>query len=255
MDRAEVARLGTKTSRRTSGSGGATAQRRWGDAAAGRRNLGRGQDAGHWHGRGQGDRGPDAGAILFLTAGGCGDVHQVWATIEHTAPGDSFGPDGLVAVVDGAAWCQGFLDTQRNSMRSGCLTSPPRWSTWGRWRTPSTGRHVFCQRVAFGRAAGPGVTPWRRKSTGWSIGSRRSVESACTAESEARTLIQQNHDYLAARIEQIRYDTFVAAGESDRQWVCGERQQAAEVEARLKVDALGARQRRRTNAGVADTRV
>lgn len=63
--------------------------------------------------------------------------------------------------------------TRSDSMRSGCLTSPMRWSTWGRWRTPSTGR---ARRLpASGSASRPRRYAMATNSR-CSIGSRRSVK-------------------------------------------------------------------------------
>jgi len=134
----------------------------------------------------------------------------------------------VVAVVDGAAWCQGFIDTQRfDAVR--VLDFAHALEHLGQVAHAVYGAGTSSASEWLGQQA----QALRHGDEQQVLDRLATLGEAPHCGSEARTLIQQNHDYLAARIEQIRYDTFVAAGYPIGSG-CVESANKLLVEARLK---------------------
>jgi hypothetical protein len=132
----------------------------------------------------------------------------------------------VVAVVDGAAWCQGFIDHQRHDavrildfahVLEHISTVAQTWFGPG---TPEASEWLGQQAHALRH--GQEQTVINRLET-----------LAETGSAEAREIARATHTYLSSRIDQIRYQTFAAAGYPIGSG-CVESANKLVVEARLK---------------------
>ena len=148
-----------------------------------------------------------------------------WATVETHHRGTETAQT-VAAVVDGAAWCQGFIDHQRHDA--------VRILDFA---------HALGHLSAVGQAHfGPG-TPAASDWLGQQAHALRHGQEAtvltrlaalaATGSDEARALTQTTHAYLGSRLDQIRYQAFAAAGYPIGSG-CVESANKLVVEARLK---------------------
>lgn len=111
----------------------------------------------------------------------------------------------VVAVVDGAAWCQGFIDHQRHDAVRilDFAHALAHLSTVAQVRfgpgTPAASEWLGQQAHAL-----------RHGQEETAI--TRLAELAETGSDEARTVTAATHGYLSSRVDQIRYQAFAAAG-------------------------------------------
>lgn len=148
-----------------------------------------------------------------------------WATVETHHRGTETAQT-VAAVVDGAIWCQGFIDHQRHDA--------VRILDFA---------HVLehlstVAKACFG-AGTPETSEWLgQQAHALRHGDEETVISrlaslATAGSPEAREVAQATHGYLSSRLDQIRYQTFAAAGYPIGSG-CVESANKLVVEARLK---------------------
>lgn len=134
----------------------------------------------------------------------------------------------VVAVTDGARWCQGFIDVQRaDAIR--ILDFAHALEHLGQVAQAVYGAGTATASAWLGQQA----HALRHGQTLAVLDRLAALAAAPRCGSEVRTLIQQTHVYLATRMEQVRYDVFVAAGYPIGSG-CVESANKLLVEARLK---------------------
>jgi hypothetical protein len=148
------------------------------------------------------------------------------ATVETHCRGTSTAGT-VVAVTDGAVWCQGFVDLHRpDAVR--ILDFPHALEHLG-----------LVAQAVFGPGTAAGSEWLGHQAQRVRTGQAAAVLTALTALAAAqqspdiRAVIEQTHAYLAARRGQLRYDAFVAAGYPIGSG-CVESANKLVVEARLK---------------------
>lgn len=147
-----------------------------------------------------------------------GETHRRGTTTART----------VVAVVDGAAWCQSFIDLHRpDAVR--ILDFPHALEHLG-----AVAQAVFGPgTVAASEWLGIQATALRHGQEGAVLAPLMDVASLGGLGNETRHLVTRTHAYLATRRDQIQYQVFVAAGYPIGSG-CVESANKVVVEARLK---------------------